>query len=278
MGESQSVSDPLGSRPLETGRTFPGRHALREQEHLWVEFLAMGNNVVASLEKSLTALCDGRIDVVPEVKELERDSDREEVRIERNCLRILALFEPVASDLRRMATILKVSRDWERIADLAARVARRARKLISVWEGVVTVPETLKELGISVLNQTRASYEALSGAGLAGRPAGDRGRSRDQSTVSAVPPGDERLATSRRQPTRCLAAVPECWAPFRANRRPRHRHCPVGCLSRRRDNHPASRRHTRRDGMSDRDCFGTTRASSRERATNAHRYAPVWHF
>lgn len=163
MGESQSVSDPLGSRPLETGRAYPGRHALREQEHLWVEFLAMGKSVVASLEKSLTALCDGRIEVVSEVKELERDSDREEVRIERNCLRILALFEPVASDLRRMATILKVSRDWERIADLAARVARRARKLISVWEGVVTVPETLKELGITVLNQTRASYEALSG-------------------------------------------------------------------------------------------------------------------
>ena len=35
---------------------------------------------------------------------------REEVRIERECLRILALYEPVASDLRRLATIMKVSR------------------------------------------------------------------------------------------------------------------------------------------------------------------------
>ena len=70
------------------------------------------------------------------MKEVERNSDREEVRIEQSCLRVLALFEPVASDLRRMATILKVSRDWERIADLSARIARRTRKLACGGDGV----------------------------------------------------------------------------------------------------------------------------------------------
>ncbi len=74
---------------------------------------------------------------------------------------MLALFEPVASDLRRMATILKVSRDWERIADLAARIARRNRKLLCGWEGSVAIPDSLKALGSEVLEHTRASYDSL---------------------------------------------------------------------------------------------------------------------
>jgi phosphate transport system protein len=161
MREPQNVGDAVSPRAIGAGPAYPGRHSLREQEALWSDFLGMGQTVIASLEKGVAALCEGRIDIVPEVKELERDSDREEVRIEQNCLRVLALFEPVASDLRRMATILKVSRDWERIADLAARVARRARKLAREWEGPVTVPDSLKSLASDVLDQTRASYEAL---------------------------------------------------------------------------------------------------------------------
>jgi phosphate transport system protein len=161
MRESTNAIDPVASQVLGERPAFPARHALREQEALWSEFLGMGQTVVGSLEKCMAALCEGRVDVVSEVKELERDSDREEVRIERNCLRVLALFEPVASDLRRMATVLKVSRDWERIADLAARIARRARTLARDWEGAVVVPESLKSLASEVLDQARASFESL---------------------------------------------------------------------------------------------------------------------
>jgi phosphate transport system protein len=161
MRESQNVGDAVGTAAFGAGVEFPGRHSFREQEALWSEFLAMGQHVVASLEQGVAALCEGRIDVVPEVKEIERDSDREEVLIEQSCLRVLALYEPVACDLRRLATILKVSRDWERIADLAARIARRARKLAREWEGEVAVPSSLKSLASDVLDQTRASYHAL---------------------------------------------------------------------------------------------------------------------
>ena len=111
------------------GQAVSGRHALREQDVLWADFLALAASVVNSLEKSVQAICDGRFDLISEVENEEEDSNRREVLIEQECLRILALYEPVASDLRRMATVLKVNRDWERIADLALRVARRARKL-----------------------------------------------------------------------------------------------------------------------------------------------------
>jgi phosphate transport system protein len=139
---------------------FPVRHALRDQDALWAEFLAMGLTAVDSLSKGIAVVCEGRFDVVREIKRLERASDSAEVRIEQECLRILALFEPVASDLRRMATVLKVSRDWERIADLAARIARRSRKLAKKADGV-PIPEPLKSLARDVLAQVCAAYEAL---------------------------------------------------------------------------------------------------------------------
>ena len=174
-----------GSSPAST---VPVRHALRHQEALWAEFLAMGLTAVDSLAKSIAVVCDGRLEVVREVKNLERASDRAEVRIEQECLRILALFEPVASDLRRMATVLKVNRDWERIADLSARIARRTRKLAK-RSGAVPVPEELKSLAQDVLAQHVAR---LRGPGQWRRPAGSGRNQRRPVDRSAVSPSPRR--------------------------------------------------------------------------------------
>jgi phosphate transport system protein len=144
----------------------------------------MGRSVVSSLEKCIQAVCDGRLDLIAEVKEEEEESDRREVVIEQECLRILALFEPVASDLRRMATILKVNRDWERIADLALRIARRVRKLNRKFPGI-DVPEGLKTLARDVLAQVRAVQEALS--------------ARDAARARAIIAGDQPIDQFYRQ-------------------------------------------------------------------------------
>ena len=55
--------------------------------------------------------------------------DRWEVQIERECVRVLALHQPVASDLRRVAAILKINGDLERLCDLARHIAKRVKKL-----------------------------------------------------------------------------------------------------------------------------------------------------
>jgi phosphate transport system protein len=138
----------------------PGRHALRDQDVLWSDLLVLAASVVTALEKSIQAICDNRFELISEVANDEAESDRREVRIEQECMRILALYEPVASDLRRMATALKVNRDWERIADLALRVARRARKL-SRQTNPVAIPESLKILARDVLSQVRTCYQSL---------------------------------------------------------------------------------------------------------------------
>ncbi len=138
-------------------------HGLRDQEALWSDFLAMVDGVVLAVEQGVQALCEGRLELVGPVGDAEERSDREEHRIEAECLRILALYEPVASDLRRLATILKVSRDGERMADRADRIARRARKLATRFGGAIETPEGLHPMALDVLamvHEARALLEA----------------------------------------------------------------------------------------------------------------------
>ena len=105
------------------------RHTLRVQEDLWADSLQMAAIVEAAFALSVRALCDGRPELAAEVKEHEKDIDRREMAIENECLRVLALYEPVACDLRRVLTILRINRDLERVGDLAARIAKRVRRM-----------------------------------------------------------------------------------------------------------------------------------------------------
>lgn len=55
----------------------------------------------------------------------DNDIDREEIMIEEECLKILALHQPVAGDLRYIITFLKVNNELERIGDLAVNIAKQ---------------------------------------------------------------------------------------------------------------------------------------------------------
>jgi phosphate transport system protein len=57
----------------------------------------------------------------------DSDVDTEEVEVEAEVIRLLALYQPVGADLRLICTVLKVNNDLERIADCAVNVAERAR-------------------------------------------------------------------------------------------------------------------------------------------------------
>ncbi len=65
------------------------------------------------------------------VNENDSTIDREEVEIEQECIRLLALYQPTAIDLRTICTIIKVNNDLERVADLAASVGRRVKHVVA---------------------------------------------------------------------------------------------------------------------------------------------------
>lgn len=141
-------------------RVTLGRHFVRDLEGLWGGVLKLAAVVEDALNRSVVALCDGRSDLADEVRTEERAADRWEAQIERECLKVLALHQPVASDLRRVAAVLKISGDLERMGDLARHIAKRVRKLAD--DPLATpVPPPLEALATEALAQVRVSLDAL---------------------------------------------------------------------------------------------------------------------
>ena len=136
------------------------RYTLRVQEELWTESLRMASIVETALVLSVRALCDGRPELVSEVKAHEKDIDRREVAIERECLRVLVRYEPVASDLRRVLTILRINRDLERIGDLSARIAKRVKRMAKD-SGPIPISAPLETLANGAANSLHNALDAL---------------------------------------------------------------------------------------------------------------------
>jgi phosphate transport system protein len=155
--EGDAAADPYWAGE----RVTVGRHFLRDLEGLWSGVLKLAAVVEDSLNRSVRALCDGRADLAEEVKGEERAVDRWEVQIERECLKILALHQPVAGDLRRVATVLKINGILERMSDRARNIARRVKKQSSDARAF-PIPQQLESMAMETLEQVRDCLDALS--------------------------------------------------------------------------------------------------------------------
>jgi phosphate transport system protein len=101
----------------------------RDIERLQDQLLSLSGNVEAMIDRASRSLCDGNVDLMNEMIDADREIDQCEVLIEEECLKMLALHQPVAIDLRRIATVLKTNNELERIADLAVHIAQRAHAI-----------------------------------------------------------------------------------------------------------------------------------------------------
>lgn len=102
------------------------KHLDRDMKGLHEDILALCAIVEEMIDNAGQALSEGRLDLAEKVIADDEAVDLREVAIEEECLKMLALHHPVATDLRRIATVIKVNNDLERIADLAVNVAQRA--------------------------------------------------------------------------------------------------------------------------------------------------------
>jgi phosphate transport system protein len=102
------------------------KHLQRDLDGLKRRLLEVGSMVEEATGKAIRALVDRHVEMAREVKEGDTEIDRREVDLEEECLKILALHQPVAADLRFIITALKVNNDLERMGDLAANIADRA--------------------------------------------------------------------------------------------------------------------------------------------------------
>ncbi len=103
-----------------------GKHLLRDLDGLKKELLTSGSLVEEAVNDSIDALVNRRMKLAKEVIEGDYQINQRENKIEEECLKLLALHQPVAGDLRFIITVLKVNNDLERIGDLAVNIAERA--------------------------------------------------------------------------------------------------------------------------------------------------------
>lgn len=105
------------------------KHMVRDFENLKRKLLGLGGIVEEAINNAILALLDRRHDLAEEVVSGDRQIDLKEVDLEEDCLKALALYQPVAGDLRFIITVLKVNNDLERMGDLAVNIAERASYL-----------------------------------------------------------------------------------------------------------------------------------------------------
>jgi phosphate transport system protein len=105
------------------------KHLQRDLDRLNNDLLSVSAMVEEMIDKATQAFTARRHQLADEVVNSDNFVDRQEVHVEEECLKILALHQPVAVDLRRIATVLKANADLERIADLAVSIAQRAQAM-----------------------------------------------------------------------------------------------------------------------------------------------------
>jgi phosphate transport system protein len=135
-------------------------HLSRDLEKLKKEVLKLGNLVETAINNAILALNNREASYVDEVLKHENMINDMEVKIEEDCLKILALHQPVAVDLRFIVVVLKVNNDLERMGDFASNIAKRARELMQE-DPLPTLPEFVNELPDLVRTMVRKSLDAL---------------------------------------------------------------------------------------------------------------------
>jgi phosphate transport system protein len=101
-------------------------HLDREITRLKKVILEMCARTEQSVQDAAAALAERDDALAARVVAGDDRIDRFEINIEEDCLKVLALHQPVASDLRFIVAVMRLNRDLERIGDLAVKIAERA--------------------------------------------------------------------------------------------------------------------------------------------------------
>jgi phosphate transport system protein len=102
------------------------KHFLRELENLKRDVTAMGGMAETAVADATRAFLEQNTELARSVIEADDEINALEVRIEEECLKLLALYQPTAKDLRYLVSAFKIINDLERVGDLAVNLAERA--------------------------------------------------------------------------------------------------------------------------------------------------------
>ena len=101
------------------------KHFQRELDKIKKMILSLGALAEQRVNRIRQALEDRDVELAKEIIHLDHEIDDMEVEIEEECLKIIALHQPVAADLRFLVAVIKINNDLERIGDQVVNIAQR---------------------------------------------------------------------------------------------------------------------------------------------------------
>jgi len=134
-------------------------HFDKEIDRLKQSILALSAVVEHSVAIAVRSLDERNGETAKRIIDSDNEIDEMEVDIEEACLKILALHQPVAIDLRFIVACLKINSDLERIGDLAVNIAERAAYLST--HPPVEIPFDFKAMTDKAQEMLKKSLDAL---------------------------------------------------------------------------------------------------------------------
>lgn len=135
------------------------KHLEKELERLKKLIYSLSARVDENLELAVKSIQDGDIELAQKVIEDDKLIDDLEIEVEEECLKALALYQPVAIDLRFIIAVMKMNNDLERIGDLAADIAKNG---IAINQAAKPkIPLDLHQMSYLVKAIVRKSLDAL---------------------------------------------------------------------------------------------------------------------
>ena len=149
--------------PAFSRRTFAERivrkHLEKDLENLHRSLLRLAGYVEDAVVSATAALRSRDVDAARDVIDGDAEIDRMENEVQDECLKVLALHQPVASDLRRISVVLMITTDLERMGDLAVGIAERA--VVLARPPYVPIPDEIERMTDRTIRMVRASLDAF---------------------------------------------------------------------------------------------------------------------
>lgn len=131
----------------------------KELEALKKMILSEGARVEEAIARAIRAFLERNFEQAEAVIQADAAIDRMEIEVEEECLNILALYQPVANDLRFVVAVLKINNDLERMGDIAANIAKRAARIAT--RARMDMDFDFAEMAAKAQSMVRRSIDAL---------------------------------------------------------------------------------------------------------------------
>jgi phosphate transport system protein len=134
-------------------------HLQKEIDKLKKQIVLLAGSVEKRVADAVKSIDQHDAQLAQMIKDTDQVVDQTEVEVEEECLKILALYQPVAMDLRFIIAVLKINSDLERIGDEAVNIAGRALNINAYPK--IEINFDLKALTRNVMAMLKRSLDAL---------------------------------------------------------------------------------------------------------------------